>query len=74
MTPNIRKFPTKDFNIKTSLIKPIKGGKPIFKINKKNKLKIKIEEKEINLITIKERVFHQAINPIIQNIKGEIKP
>jgi hypothetical protein len=52
----------------------MKGGKPIFKINIKNKEKIKIEEKEINLITIKERVFHQAIKPTTQNIKGETKP
>lgn len=63
-----------DFNIKISLINPIKGGKPIFKIHKKNKHNKNKYEKDISLMTNNERVFHQAKIPTTQNIKGEMKP
>lgn len=32
------------------------------------------KENDINLMTNKERVFHQLSKPINQNIKGEINP
>ena len=63
-----------DFNIKISLINPIKGGNPIFKINKKNKSITKIKEKDIILTTNNERVFIHTNIPTTQNIKGEINP
>jgi len=46
----------------------------MFKIHIKNTIKIKMLEKDIILITIKERVFHQVSKPTTQNIKGETKP
>ena len=60
--------------MRTSLKNPIKGGKPIFKIQSIKTIKINTLEKEINFTTINERVFHHLNKPTNQNINGETKP
>jgi len=77
MTPKkitILPITNKDFNIKISLIKPIKGGNPMFKTNTKKTKIINKFLKVTSLVTIKERVLIQPKAPINQNIREEIIP
>ena len=46
----------------------------MFKIQRIKIIKINKKEKDISLITSKDRVFHQTSKPIVQNNKGDKTP
>ena len=67
-------FKIRDFSIRISLRKPKKGGNLMFKIHRIKIIKINKKEKDMNLITSKDRVFHQTSKPTIQNNRGDKIP